>query len=103
MYKQLVSGQNQFQHNAFFIAGALEGSRRLSNDLIDVKICFIKDGLSVSAVLIELDQSACQLGQMLRLRDDNVQLFILHLHRDRSVEHRFHIALTRSQRRAKIM
>ena len=103
MHKQLIAGQDQLQHNAFRIACALEGGRRLPDDFVDVKIRFVEDRFSVPAVLIELDQSACQLGQTLRLRDDNVQVFILHLHRDRSVEHRFHIALDRSQRRAKIM
>ena len=71
---------------------SLKGGGRVLDDFVDVEDLLVQH--QVPAVeLVQGQQILGQVGQTLGLKEDDVQVFLLHFRRDRAVRHGLHISL----------
>lgn len=88
---QLFSGKNQFKENMTSGAVSLISGGSFFYGLVDIK------GLNVQETFLDIqfiqgEEAFCELFQTVSLLGNDLQVFILHFHGNRTVHHCFHIA-----------
>ena len=84
------------------IAPAFKGFQGLPDNFIDIKIAHLHQ-IAVVIKGIQCEKAFCELFQTFCFGKDDVQVAVLHFHRDRSVQNGFHIAFDGSERGTEIV
>ena len=99
---QLIAREHQFDGDPLLLAGSLKGSSRVPDYRIQIKIRFFQNHSSGIQV-IQGKKAVGQLGQPVGFVQDDMQIFFIHLRRNRSVQHGLQIAVDGGQRGAEIV
>ena len=82
--------KRKLEGNMFIPAQAAEGFYGLADDGVDIKISQFQIRSLVIEV-VEGQQTLCELGQTVCLRENDIEVSFLHFWRNCSVQHGFHV------------
>ena len=102
VHVQVAGGQNELNGNLPLCADALKGGGRVLDDLVYVENLLVQENV-LCVKLVQRQQILGQVRQPLCLKEDDVQVFLLHFRRDGPVCHGLHIALDGGERGAEIV
>ena len=102
VHVEMAGSQEKLDGDPPLCTDPLKGGGRVLDDFVDVEDLLVQH--QVPAVeLVQGQQILGQIGQTLGLKEDDVQVFLLHFRRDRAVRHGLHISLDGCEGRAEIV
>ena len=94
--------EDRVQINAFVLTTAFKGVDRRKNDALDIKIRLIK--LKVKGIkVVKFQKPLCQFGKTHSFAQNDLEIFLVLIRRNRSVDHGFDISLDGGQRGTEVV
>lgn len=102
VHVHLVPGENHLDGDGLLPAGPLKGRGGAADDAVDVEIRPLQEH-PLGVQVVQGQQAVGELGEALRLGEDDVQVLVMHLRRDGAVDHGLQVASDGGQGGAEVV